>query len=315
MYSLFNEAKKISAHRTTRQLPNREAFDKALEAMIYTPIEENKTLFGKTGFIAPIPETEALTYGPDDAVLICIREAKRVIDPEELNNRVQRRISQMEDETGSAVNKKMKQQICEEVTAQMLPDAKIHISDLFVILDITQEFGRIYALSNSAKTVDMAFAVIRRALGSFPVIPVATENPPETIMTQWLRDKDTNHKQIVVGASASIKGLTDKSEIKLKNVDLFSDEVRKHIEEENRYVVKLAVDFNKADDSYLCSFTLDEYLGLSGVNYDDTLKAAGWDEETTTAKWGTDHALLVGALNEVYDTLIVAFGGILKPKE
>ena len=315
MYSLFNEAKKISAHRTTRQLPEREAFDKALESMAYTPIEDNKTLFGKTGFVPPIPETEALTYGPDDAVMVCIREAVRVIDKEEHQSRVSRRIQSMEDETGLAVNKKMKQQISEEVIAQMLPDAKISISDLFVILDITKEYGRIYALSNSAKVVDTAFAVIRRALGSFPVIPVATENPPETIMTQWLRDKDTKHKQIVVGASAAIKGITDKSEIKLKNVDLFSDEVLKHIEEENRYVVKLAIDFNKADDSYLCSFTLDEYLGLTGVSYDDALKSPGWDEETTTAKWGTDHALLVGALNEIYDVLVTAFGGYPAPKE
>lgn len=314
-YSLFNEAKKISAYRSTRQLPDRETFDAAIKTMAYVPLEENKTLIGRTGFIAPIPDTDELTYGPDTAVLVCIRSATRVIDKEELAARINRRINEIEDTTGEKVNKKMKQQLAEEVAAAMLPDAKIHVSDLFVIIDISKEYGRVYALSNSSKTVDTGFAVIRRAVGSFPVIPVATEKVPEQEMTEWLRNKDTGNKQIVVSASAAIKGITDKSEIKLKNVDLFSEEVLKHIEENNRYVVKLAIDFNKSDDSYLCSFTLDEFLSLTGVNYDDALKAKGWDEETTQAKWGTDHALLVGALDEVYDAIIASFGGIYENKD
>lgn len=314
-YSLFNEAKKISAYRATRQMPDRETFDKALQAMAYVPLEENKTLFGRVGFVPPVPDTEELTYGPDTGVLVCIRSANRIIDKDEHQSRVNHRIKKMEQDAGAPVNKKMKQQIAEEEINAMLPDAKIAISDLFVILDIENEFGRVYALSNSSKVVDTGFAVIRRAVGSFPVIPVATEKVPEQEMTTWLRNKDTGCKQIVVAASASIKGMTDKSEIKLKNVDLFSDEVLKHIEEENRQVVKLAVYFNKQDESPLCSFTLDEYLSLTGVTYDDSLKEAGFDEETITAKWGADHALLLGALNEVYDTIIQALGGVYENKE
>jgi len=91
--------------------------------------------------------------------------------------------------------------------------------------------------ASSASAAEKLLSHLRKAIGSLPVVPLAVENNVPGTITGWVSDHFP--EGFVPGNSASIS--TDEGGvIKLKNIDLLSQDVRSHIDAGGR-VTKIAL--------------------------------------------------------------------------
>ena len=81
---------------------------------------------------------------------------------------------------------------------------------------IDMENNLIHIDAASSKRAEDALALLRKSLGSLPVVPLAFANEPSTILTNWILQDNLPHWLLAL-EEAELRGSQEDSVIRCKN--------------------------------------------------------------------------------------------------
>ncbi|WGZ52683.1 recombination-associated protein RdgC [Providencia alcalifaciens] len=298
----MNFFKNAIVYRMTRDIQiSSDELETQLKNLEFSPCGSQDMM--KVGWTNPIKTGEALTHSVGNQILIVAKREEKILPTDVIKKELQAKIDKLEAEQGRRLKKTEKDSLKDEVVQDLLPRAFSKESTVSVWIDNDNQ--RIIVDASSVKRAEDTLALLRKTLGSLPVVPLTMKTPIELTLTDWLRD----------GVIPQGFNLTDEAELKailaeggiarFKKQDLVSDEIASHIEA-GKLVTKLSLDWNDTIQFTLCDDGLFKKIKFSYV-----LKAQNddIDREDIAQRFDADFALFTGEMTRLIDSLINSLGG------
>ncbi|CAG9411226.1 Recombination-associated protein RdgC [Providencia alcalifaciens] len=298
----MNLFKNAIVYRMTRDIQiSSDELEAQLKNLEFSPCGSQDMM--KVGWTNPIKTGEALTHSVGNQILIVAKREEKKLPTDVIKKELQAKIDKLETEQGRRLKKTEKDSLKDEVVQDLLPRAFSKESTVSVWIDNDNQ--RIIVDASSAKRAEDTLALLRKTLGSLPVVPLTMKTPIELTLTDWLRD----------GVIPQGFNLTDEAELKamlaeggiarFKKQDLVSDEIASHIEA-GKLVTKLSLDWNDT-----IQFTLCDDCSLKKIKFSDMLKAQNddIDREDIAQRFDADFALFTGEMTRLIDSVIQSLGG------
>ncbi|CAK9788748.1 recombination-associated protein RdgC (plasmid) [Escherichia coli] len=118
-------------------------------------------------------------------ILVEAKRETKILPPPVIQRAIQEKIEKLEQEQARKLKKTEKDSLKDEVLHSLLPRAFSKFSVIQAIYDGSTK--RIYINASARQAEDM-LALMRKSLGSLPVVPLSVENPIELTLTDWVRD-------------------------------------------------------------------------------------------------------------------------------
>ena len=157
--------------------------------------------------------------------------------------------------------------------------------------------------TSSRKSAEELLSELRKALGSFPAVPVNSEVAPRSILTAWLAGEPLP-AGLLLGDECELKDPVDRGAVvKCTRQELSADEVAKHLEA-GKQCSRLALVF----DDHL-SFVLGDDLVVRKLKFLDGAVESleGGELDSVRAELDARYALMVGELRRLFAMLESAF--------
>lgn len=209
----------------------------------------------------------------------------------------------MEQEQHRKLKKTEKDSLKDEVIQTLLPRAFSKYSTTSIWINAGA--GLIIIDAASARKAENALVLLRKTMGSLPVIPMTLDTPIELTLTEWLRS-GAAPAGFVLQEEAELKAVLEQGGIlRSKHQDLVSDEIRGHIAA-GKLVTKLALEWQGR-----ISFMLSDDGSLKKVKYSATLLEQNddIDREDYAQRFDADFILMAGELAALIAHLVDALGG------
>ena len=282
-----------------------------------TPVEKMESQLAESPFL-PCGSQELSKFGwsqplgklgdtychiAGDDILLCAKKEEKVIPASVVNDEIAKRADLFEQEQGRPLNKKEKEGLKEDITMQLLPRAFSRHSQTFAWLSPKE--GLLVVDASSKKKAEDLLALLRKSLGSLPVVPVTLKDSADITMTQWLLDGNLA-KGFELGEEVELQSALEHGGIiKAKEQDLLSDEIKQHLEAD-KMVTQLALTWSEA-----ISFVLTDEMALKKLKFSDELQDSNddIDKEDQAARFDADFALMTGELKQLIPELIEVLGG------
>ena len=205
------------------------------------------------GFIPPFGrDTEALSHRQSDAIWLSVGGEDRILPGAVVNDLLQKKLAEIERKEGRKPGGRTRKRIKDELVTDLLPRAFVKPSRTDAILDLGH--GVVAVDTSSRKTGESVVSEIRRALGSFPALPLNAEVAPRSVLTGWVAG-ETMPEGLSLGDECELRDPIDQGAVvKVQRMELQSDEIAKHLES-GKQVTRLALNL---DDHV--SFVLGEDL-------------------------------------------------------
>jgi len=295
--------KNIMIYRLNSEISlSAEEMEKQLAGAAYTPCGSQD--MAKSGWVAPLGDKSlALTHVVNDQFLVCVRKEEKILPSSVIKQELQGKIEKLENEQSRKLRKTEKDALKDEVLFSLMPRAFSRFSQTFIWLDTARSLVIVDAAS--AKKAEDALALLRKSLGSLPVVPLTLETPIELTLTQWVRGGEPP-AGFVVQDEAELKALLeDGGTIRCKKQDLASDEIAAHIEA-GKVVTKLALDWQEK-----IQFILADDATIKRLKFADTLREQNddIDREDYAQRFDADFMLMTGELAGLIEQLVTALGG------
>lgn len=279
-----------------------EKFEEHLSQSSFSPCGSQD--ISKFGWTPPLGKLgDAFCHIAGDDILLCAKKEEKVIPASAINDEIAKRAEVFEQEHGRPLNKKEKEGLKEDITMQFLPRAFSRHSQTFAWL--APKEGLLVVDASSKKKAEDLLSMLRKSLGSLPVVPVSLKETADITMTQWLLESNVA-QGFELGEEVELQSALEHGGIiKAKEQDLLSDEIRQHLESD-KMVTQLALTWSDA-----ISFVLTDELALKKVKFSDELQDsnADIDKEDVAARFDADFALMTGELKQLIPELIEALGG------
>nr|ELR5185551.1 recombination-associated protein RdgC [Providencia rettgeri] len=302
--SVFN-VKNLIIYRITRDIDFNDIEDR-LSNLKYTHC--GSLDFSQFGFIPPlgIGKSECLTHRVNDQMLISLFKEEKMIPTPVINNELNKKIEKLEADQGRKLKKTERQAIKDEVIQELLPRAFSKYTRFDVWVNLTDGF--IAALVSSHRRAEDCFAMIRKALGSLPVVPLTMKDPIELTLTEWVRNGKLP-KGFVFGEQSEMKAILEEGGIaKYTKQDLVSDEIQTNIDA-GKLVTKLSLGYEDR-----VTFCINDSFVLSKLKFDSAFLETNDDieREDYNQRFDADFFLIVSELNILIKALIDSLGGEAK---
>lgn len=213
-------------------------------------------LFTK-GFVPPIGRGEeaALAHAVKHCTWVSVGGEDKLLPAAVVNDELQRRVQKIAEEEGRKVGGRERKRIKEDLLNELLPRAFVRSSRMSVYVD--RQHGWLVLDTSSRKSAENALTQLREALGSFPAVPLAPEEGPRVLMTDWLAN-GTLPAGLSLGDEVELRdpGSNTGAIARCRRQDLESEEIKEHLRN-GKQVFQLGLVF---DDRL--SFVLGEDLVL-----------------------------------------------------
>lgn len=295
--------KNLMVYRLSRDISLRaEEMEKQLASMTFTPCGSQD--MAKMGWVPPMgSHSDALTHAHNGQILICARKEEKILPSPVIKQALEAKIAKLEAEQARKLKKTEKDSLKDEVLHSLLPRAFSRFSQTMMWIDTVN--GLIMVDCASAKKAEDTLALLRKCLGSLPVVPLALENPIELTLTEWVRS-GTVAQGFQLLDEAELKAmLEDGGVIRAKKQDLVSDEIAVHIEA-GKVVTKLALDWQQRIQFMVC-----DDGSIKRLKFSDELRDQNEDidREDFAQRFDADFILMTGELAALIQNLVVGLGG------
>lgn len=276
-----------------------------MEKFSFSPVGSQD--MAKSGWApALVDGTDNLVHEVNRQLLLKIRKEEKILPGAVLRKAVAEKIEKLETEQSRKLKKTEKDSIKDEVLHSLLPRA--FTKDDFTQIWIDTHSGLVIVDAASATRAESALALLRKTIGSLPVVPITLESPIELTATGWLRDGDMP-AGFQLGDSATLKAvLEDGGVLKSKKQDLVSDEIRNHLDA-GKLVTELAMDWQER-----IQFTLTDAAAIKRIRFSAELTEQNddIDREDVAQRADADFILMTGEVSALISNLVVALGGEAK---
>lgn len=293
---------RLSREMMLVQNGNTETLATQLETFRFSPCGSQD--MAKTGWVSPFGEvSDRLFHLAGGHLLLSIRREEKIIPKQTIADELKKKVSRLEQEQGRRLKKTEKDSIRDEVLHSLLPRA--FTKNSLVRIWVNTAAGLIVIDTSSARRAEDSLALLRKTLGSLPVVPLTMENPIELTLTEWVRS-GTAPAGFSIGDEAVLKAiLEDGGTGRFKKQDLACDEILNHIEA-GKVVTQISMDWQQR-----ISFTLSDDGILKRLKFADQLISQNddIDREDIAQRFDADVTLMTGELSQLISDLTAALGG------
>lgn len=291
--------KNLKIYRISEQFTlNEELLQDQLSEFSFRPCGSQD--LATMGWSAPLPQGDSLYHAADGKFLFSLKKQEKLLPAAVVNAELADKVAQIEAETGAPVNKKTQQDMKQEITHRLLPQAFTRNSFTFGFICPKEQLVVVDAAADGK--AEAFLAMLRKALGSLPVIPLARRSI-QADLTLWLKN-DSHPSQIQLLEEAELKSPDeDGSIVRCKNQDLSANEISHHLDA-GKLVQKLAVEW---DESLSC--LIQEDLAIKRLKFSDTLREQNDDipKDQQAARLDADFALASGEILRLAEFLAETF--------
>lgn len=281
--------KNLKIFRLTEALNLDESkLQELLEELVFRDCGQQE--LASMGWVNPIGQGDSLYHAANGVFLFSLRKQERILPSRVVNRELDKKVAEVETEKGGPIGKKAKQDLKQEIVHKLLPRAFVDDTDTFGFVCPAQNLVIINSSSDSK--AETFLAMFRKTIGSLPVVPLARESIAEQL-TSWIRDGDYPSDKIEIMERAKLRDPADTgAELVAKNQDLFSDEIKPHLEA-GKVVESIEFVWN---DSVTLTLTSD--VSVKGLKFSDVLREENDDipANELAARIDADFALMSGEL-------------------
>lgn len=255
------------------------------------------------GFISPFGRNEdALTHRTGEFALLTLGGEDKLLPSSVINEELSARLQTIADKTGRKPGGRERKRLKEEVLTDLLPRAFIRLSKRNAYLD--SQDGWFVVDSASKKAAEEAVTQLREALGSFPAVPMAAEESPRVLMTDWVASGKLP-AGLALGDECELRDPVESGAIvRCRRQELETDEVREHLKS-GKQVFQLGLVLEDR-----IAFTLGEDLVVRKLRFLDQVQDQLGEEgkENAIAELDAVFALMSLELRRLFAKLEEWFG-------
>jgi len=252
------------------------------------------------GWASPFNQGEALFHSASGRIWLTLKKQERLLPASVITAELAEKVALIEAETGAPVGKKAQQDLKQEIIHRLLPQAFtkntythgfISTADNLVVVD-----------SSADGKAEAFLAMLRKAIGSLPVVPLAKQSM-QSELTAWLLEDKVPHDMLIL-EEAELRTPEDEGAIvRCKNQALDSDEILNHLNA-GKLVQKIAVEW---DETF--SAILQEDLSLKRIKFSDVLREQNDDipKDQLLARMDANFALMSGEIVRFSKRLLEMF--------
>lgn len=280
---------------------NTEEFEAALaQDVIRKPGEQELSTFGWGKALGKHGET--LAHFCKDHILVCAKTITKNIPASVVNELLAEKVEAIETTENRPVKKKEKDELKEVILLEMMKDAYTKTTTLHAFIDMKN--GLLVVNAASFNKAEELLALLRKSLGSLPVVPAFSNIDLDALLTTWL----TSYKApdgFAIGGDAHLEEPLDSGQnVKLAGHDLACDEVKAHLESGKR-VTLLRFDWKER-----LKFTLKDDGSIKRLVFGEMLKEENADipKEEMARKLDADFFLASSEIVQLLLELLIGCG-------
>ncbi|PIJ52269.1 recombination-associated protein RdgC [Erwinia sp. OLTSP20] len=295
--------KNMMLYRLNRDIPlSPEEMETQLAAFSFSPCGSQD--MSRTGWVSPLgSRSDALTHVSGRQMLICARKEEKILPAPVIKQALEAKIEKLENEQQRKLKKTEKDALKDEVLHSLLPRAFSRFSQTCLWIDADNHLIAVDCAS--AKKAEDTLALLRKSLGSLPVVPLTLESPVELTLTEWVRSGELPGGFTLMDEAELKAILEDGGVIRCKKQELVCDEIAHHIEA-GKLVTKLALDWQQR-----IQLVLSDDASIKRLKFADTLREQNDDieREDVAQRFDADFILMSAELSALISSLIEALGG------
>ncbi|KAF3978415.1 MAG: recombination-associated protein RdgC [Methylococcales symbiont of Iophon sp. n. MRB-2018] len=257
------------------------------------------------GWTSPVNHTvENLTHQVNGFIMLCLKKEEKVIPTAVINEMLQEKITEIEEQEGRKLAKKERSVLKDELIFELLPRAFSVSKKTCAYID--PKGGWLIVDAATAKKAEDLLSFLRKGLGSLPLVPINTIDQPISIMTQWLTNQASIPKGLTIKDECELRSKEDEgSIIRCKKHNLALSEITNHIDN-GKQVIKIAINWTDR-----LSFIVDENLSIKRLKFLDLIQDQVADIETDNeaAQFDADFSIMSLELANFLPHLVEIFGG------
>lgn len=232
--------KNIRAYKLTQRLSlDDKALEHALSDQAFRPCGNQDT--ATMGFASPFSSAGkdgVMFHKVTERYWLTVKKQEKLLPASVVNAELAEKVAKIEEETGSPVGKKAQSDLKQEIIVNLLPKAFTKNSFTHGFISLPDNLVVVDAASDGK--AEAFLALVRKALGSLPVVPLARHSL-QSELTHWLTDRAPEH--ITLLEEAEFKAVDDSgSIIRCKNQPLDSEEINLHLDS-GKLVQKVAFEY------------------------------------------------------------------------
>lgn len=247
---------------------------------------------------------KALVHSANGSHLVVATKEEKLLPASVVKESVEEKVEAMELNENRKLTKKEKDALKDEVITTLLPRAFSKKSTISALIIPEQQLILVNSSSN-AKAEEL-LALLRKAIGSLPVIPVSFITPVEQTLTQWVLS-ETAPAPFEIQHEAEFKSVADEGgTARFKDQELSEDEVLAHLNS-GKQVHSLAFHFGHS-----AAFTLGSDCTIKKLRFSEEFRAGNDDmgNEDPSARLDADFVLMAEELKALTSKLFDALGGL-----
>ncbi|GAA6183550.1 MULTISPECIES: recombination-associated protein RdgC [Alteromonadaceae] len=252
------------------------------------------------GFSSPFESGSSLLHSAQGRIWITLKKQERILPAVVVNAELAEKVAQIETETGSAVGKKAKQDLKEEIIRRLLPQA--FTKNSFTHGFISTKDNLVVVDASADGKAEVFLAMIRKAMTTLPVVPLSRKSI-QGELTSWIQDSSAP-SDVVLLEEAEFRGQGEEDSIvRVKNQELMDDEILHHIKA-GKFVHKLAIEWDEC-----LTAMLEEDLSVKRLKFTDVVKEQNDDiaKEDKLARLDADFTLMSGEIVRFSQWLVKTF--------
>lgn len=253
------------------------------------------------GWSTPLTTSENLAYQADGKILLIAKREEKILPVEVVNRELNKRITALEEKEQRKLKKTERLSLRDDVVASLTSQAFSKFKFTALFIDLKTKL--IYVDAASSKIAEDALALLRKSLGSLPVIPVSFNTEPCEVMTEWIADKEPNW--LILLEEAEIREKNDLGVISCKNKSLLDEDIVELAQ--SGLVSKLALEWENN-----LKFVLRDDGTLKRLKFDVRITEQNNDisKEEIGKRFYADFILMANVLSGLLNELSVEFNGL-----